>query len=237
MLLVAIGLSGVFSQRVVAQSGQGDGPGGAALAQLEIATYACPAGYAAPDVDAIASATANCTDAQAGVDFSVRPRVAEAQPTVLTTGDTGYAVSGLPASDLGYDLQVTLPTGALGYLVNCTRADGVDPGVVYTAAGFQIQGASATGDEIGCDVFFVFADAAGASPVPSAAASSAPSAAPSAAPSGASASSAPVAGLPNTGTGTGGTPTVSPGIAAVALLALVGLAATLITRARRAPFA
>ncbi len=233
MLLVAIGLGGVFSQRVAAQSGQGDGPGGAALAQLEIATSACPAGYAAPDVDAIASATETCTDSQAGVDFSVRPRVAEAQPTVLTTGDTGHAVSGLPASDLGYDLQVTLPTGALGYLVNCTRADGVDPGVVYTAAGFQIQGASATGDEIGCDVFFVFADAAGASPVPSAGASSVPSAAPS----GASASSAPVAGLPNTGTGTGGTPTVSPGIAAIALLALVGLAATLITRARRAPFA
>lgn len=227
--MVAIGLGGLFSQRVVAQSGQGDGPGGAALAQLEIATYACPAGYAAPDVDAIASAKANCTDAQAGVDFSVRPRVAEAQPTVLTTGDTGYAVSGLPASDLGYDLQVTLPTGAVGYLIDCTRADGVDPGVVYTAAGFQVQTATVTGDEIGCDVFFVFADAAGVSPVPSSA--------PSAAPSGASASSAPVAGLPNTGTGTGGTSTVSLGIAAVALLALVGLAAALFTRARRAPFA
>ncbi len=211
--------------------GQGDGPGGAALAQLEIATYACPDGYVVPEDDAIGSATGSCTAPQAGVDVSVRPRIAEAQPTVLTTGATGYAVSGLPASESGYDLQLTLPTAALGYLVNCTRTDGGDPGVVYTEVGFQIQAAAETGAEIGCDVFFVFADAAAPNAAPSTAPSVGASSAPSAAPS-AAASGAGVVGLPNTGTGSARTATMSFALVAVALLALAGLAFSVFARTR-----
>lgn len=190
--------------------GQGDGPGGATLAQLEIATYACPAGYVAPEADPINSATASCVDPLPGVDVSVRPRVAEAQPTVLTTGDSGYAAAGLPASDLGYDLVLTLPDRALGYIVNCTRVDGNDPGVVYTVAGFQVQSATVTGDEVGCDVFFVFGGAGDGSAQPSAVTSPAPSAVSStgtSSPTGnsnANGTSGTVVGLPNTGTGASG---------------------------------
>lgn len=210
-------------------TGQGDGPGGGAIAELAIAAYACPSGYTVPDADPVGGTTATCVSPAVGVDFSVRPRAFEAQPTILTSGAGGDAVAGLAASDLGYDVQITLPTAALGYIVTCTQADGDNAGTVYTAGGFQVQSAGETGDRIGCDVFFVFAgNGSGTSPAPSAVASSAPSAGTTP-----GASSAPVTGLPNTGAGTSAPMGTSLVMAALMLLAAVSVAAGLVARARR----
>lgn len=227
-------LAGGGLQTAVAQ---GDGPGGGAIAELTIAGIGCPAGFVVADKDPIGSATANCSTPQVGVDFSVRLRAFEAQPTILTTGESGLAVAGLSASDLGYDVQITLPSGALGYVVNCTRTDGGDPGVAYTSAGFQLVSAATTGDEIGCDVFFVFAGDVNETPDPSASDDSEP--VPSAdssdtsEPVGTSANpSASVSmgtgtiSLPNTGSGSTGTSSTSfltlLAIAAGGLIALGG---------------
>ena len=211
---------------------QGDGPGGGAFAEIAIAAFACPPGYVVPETDPITSAVGACETPAVGVDFSVRLRAGEAQPNVLTTGAGGDAGAGIAASDTGYGLQITLPTGSIGYIVNCTQADGDDAGTVYTAGGFQVQGAAETGDRIGCDVFFVFAgDGSGTSPVPSAVASSGSSAAPSTG-TAPVASSAPVVGLPSTGTGT--TAPLNAAWAVVAmLLAVVSLGAGMVARSRR----
>ena len=211
---------------------QGDGPGGGAFAEIAIAAFACPPGYVVPDTDPITSASGACATPADGVDFSVRLRVGEAQPTVLTTGAGGDAVAGIAASDTGYDLQITLPTGSIGYVVNCTQADGDDAGTVSTGAGFQVQGAAATGDRIGCGVYFVFAgDDSGTSSVPSAVASTGASAAPSTA-TAPVASSAPVVGLPSTGTGSSA-PTNAAWAVVAMFLALVSVGVGVVARTHR----
>jgi hypothetical protein len=149
--------------------------------------------------DPLGSATATRTDPRPGIGLSVRPHAFDAQPTALTMGDAGYAVASPAPSVLGYDLVVMASDDALGYLVRRRRIDGGDSGVVSTAAGFQVQTATELGDELDCDVFFVFASDTGASSRSSATTSAAPGTTATS-----SGTSDTVVGLTNTGTGTGG---------------------------------